>query len=90
MARPLREAAAGRASRLKASYALNRMSKGTDRDVLGADNGELVSLSQKEGCNGSNTTTRDNETVCGSNDVSLEEKGCIAGKDDQKGSELAA
>ena len=83
LARPLKEAAAGSASRLKASYALNRMSKGTDRDVLVADNGDVVSLSQGEGCNGSNTTIRDN-------DVPLDEKGCIAGEDGQKGSELAA
>lgn len=90
LARPLKEAAAGRTSRLKASYALNRMSKGTDRDVLVADNGDVVSLSQGEGYNGSNTTIRDDETVCGANDVLLEDEGCIARKDGQKGSGLAA
>lgn len=42
LARPLKEAAAGGASRLKASYALNRILNGMDKDVLVANNGEVV------------------------------------------------
>ena len=90
LARPLKEAAAGGASRLKASYALNRMSKGTDRDVLVADNGDVVSLGQGRGSNGLVTTVRDDETRCSSNDVPLEDTGCMDGREGSRGSELAA
>lgn len=90
MARPLKEAAAGGASRLKASYALNRMSKGTNRDVLVADNGDVISLGQGKGSDGLETTIRDGEIRCSSNDVPLEDKGCMDGKGCPMGKELAA
>ena len=93
MARPLREAAAGSASRLEASYALNRRSKGTEKDVLVADNGDAVSLGQRpkeEGGDGSIMTRRDDAIDCSSNDVPLEAKRCIAGKEGHRGPELVA
>lgn len=87
-ARPLKEAAAGGASRLKASYALNGMSKGTDKDVLIVNNGDAGCQSQGLEGKGSRLEIRDDETSQLVNDVSLENKGCIAGRERDKGLEL--
>ena len=46
LARPLKDAAGG-ASRLRTSYALNRTSEVVEKDVLGNRNGEVVSLSKE-------------------------------------------
>ena len=88
LARPLKEAAAGGASRLKASYALNGMLKGTDKDVLIVNNGDVVSHGQGPESNGSNTETRVDETSHLVNDVPLENNDCIARRERDKGSVL--
>ena len=93
LARPLKEAAAGGVSRLKASYALNRMPKVADSDVLVSNNGDAVSLGQRpEGkeSNGSVVKRGDDETSSIGNDVQLENQSCIAGKERDKGPELVA
>ena len=46
LARPLKDAAGG-ASRLRTSYALNRPSEGAEKDVSGNINGEVVSLGEE-------------------------------------------
>ena len=64
LARPLKDAAGG-ASRLKTSYALNRMSNGMGKDVLVGRNGKVTSLSQEasEGLGKTGAKQRDDGLV---------------------------
>ena len=79
LARPLKEAAAGSASRLKASYALNRISV-KEMEVVVLDDGDVASLGQGRETRESRLVMKFQDDVK-SNDVLVEDHNCIAGKD---------